>query len=1375
MFATMTSPWTLQRYCLALAIVGLGGCAHSGGPPQPTSGATSPPDAPSPQSPGSASDQTAAGAETEHAEPSVEVLIDEALYVWDNERRLRRRYRFKYKLLRASALESDWSVISASWAPWHEEQPKLTATVTLPDGAVHTLDPQTLEISGTTDASAQTFSDGRRVRGPLPALAVGATVETTIDYQEHTPNFVGGALTYFSFGGWVPTKLAKVTLQAPAELPLNYSLQGIKIEPTRSTQDGQQTLVFEVKNIPVRDSPQPSRPPSSAHHPFLKASVAKDWASIAQAYAAKVDERLKDAPDVDLPEPPGADRAQVITAALAALHAKVRYTGLEFGAASLIPANPAQVLKRGYGDCKDKATLLVSMLKRRGIEAQVALLKSGYASPTLADVPSISHFNHAIVYVPGDRPLWLDATVQNQPINDIPVALQGRQALIASPKTKALLRIPELDASMNRYFEVREVRMLDFDAGSVAESSWGEGQMDRNLRYRYEDAKQADLETSLKKYVKRTYGADEVVDIRRTKEPQYRLDLVAKDAHWIDTGIGDATVPLDLNVLFEWLPKAAFVKKNETPARTEPLFFYQPYSAQLDYIIHPPDGFLPRVLPTDEQIQMGPALLTRKVTQSEGLLKIRYTFTSGKRTWTVQERAEFSKVADELKTTPQIAFDHQGDQLLSQGKTAAGLRLFQGAVAQAPQSSIRHARLAYALLGAGFGEAARDAARRAVKLAPKSFLAQHVLGETLLVGPFGRQYWPGMDRAGAIEAFGKTISIAPESPTAHHHLGRLLMFNDDTLSFGTQQELKDAITHLRKSHEVTPSEAVVTKLWTTLWASGDYGELKKELLKAPAGLERNSRLVAAYAVTDSVQVAQAKITELEGASFETVIPTAVQHLLRIRKYGLAAALATPPGGAATLGASQQSGLLRELRPWQDVLKAKQGPEQLAARFIVDITLKDKGEELWPLMSKAFIAEDKALSALHPDSSIAARNLAEARYSPRSLQLRSSFGTALMLDSALGGAISSSQGDDEVGYMVTWASRAPGTPTVYFFILKEGGQHKIRATSAYLAGVGAQTLRWLKQGNLTAALQWLDWAKDVSSPKEKRYSHAAFRRLWSSKRGRDRAAARLAASALLADSVGTAKGAVQPLKKALRGERTADTRVLTLALHQACLFAKDKPCAKEVSQELYERNRDSKEAVFRLLSSLMEAGDSEAAERLIQEDIEPADPDRAALLMGTLNMRLRTDIKGALKVLSARLGRSNVSSTLQNNYAWFALFADPIPPDAVAVAERVGTQTKFNDRDVVHTLGCLYAARGDLSKALLALKQLTSLSGRRRPRPSDWYLLGRIAEGLDLNDTAKRAYDRIPQPRLHNRTDTWWLAQAGLKRLKSKRDTVRGNP
>src|SRR5207237_6759909 len=108
-------------------------------------------------------------------------------------------------------------------------------------------------------------------------------------------------------------------------------------------------------------------------------------------------------------------RNYVIRRIVGSLHKNVRYTGVEFGESSLVPQFASETLKRRYGDCKDKATLLVTMLRSAGIPANLALLNSGPRRDIDTNLPGIGMFDHVIVYVPAsttDSDLGVDATAQ---------------------------------------------------------------------------------------------------------------------------------------------------------------------------------------------------------------------------------------------------------------------------------------------------------------------------------------------------------------------------------------------------------------------------------------------------------------------------------------------------------------------------------------------------------------------------------------------------------------------------------------------------------------------------------------------------------------------------------------------------------------------------------------------------------------------------------------------------------------------------------------------------------------------------------------------------------------------------------------------------
>ena len=143
------------------------------------------------------------------------------------------------------------------------------------------------------------------------------------------------------------------------------------------------------------------------------------------------------------------DAAQRIAPILAEIQANVRYTGFELGSAAYMPRPPAETLRRGFGDCKDKSVLLVSRLRQEGIPAYVVLL-TPYPSPDVnPDLPGIEGFSHAIVYVPGRPALWIDPTSEFTPATRLPYQDQGRWALVASNGSTQLVRTPQSRAEEN--------------------------------------------------------------------------------------------------------------------------------------------------------------------------------------------------------------------------------------------------------------------------------------------------------------------------------------------------------------------------------------------------------------------------------------------------------------------------------------------------------------------------------------------------------------------------------------------------------------------------------------------------------------------------------------------------------------------------------------------------------------------------------------------------------------------------------------------------------------------------------------------------------------------------------------------------------------
>ena len=139
----------------------------------------------------------------------------------------------------------------------------------------------------------------------------------------------------------------------------------------------------------------------------------------------------------------GGPQARAIKA-LRLVQDKIRYTSMSSGAGSYMPRSPAQVVRQRWGDCKDKAQLLVALLRRLHIEAWPALTDAKESMALDRGPPAPLAFDHVVVQARiGGKTYWLDPTIDNQGgtlANLAPLAY--RKALPVRPGQTQLEALP---------------------------------------------------------------------------------------------------------------------------------------------------------------------------------------------------------------------------------------------------------------------------------------------------------------------------------------------------------------------------------------------------------------------------------------------------------------------------------------------------------------------------------------------------------------------------------------------------------------------------------------------------------------------------------------------------------------------------------------------------------------------------------------------------------------------------------------------------------------------------------------------------------------------------------------------------------------------
>ena len=396
---------------------------------------------------------------------SAAVLEDDESYSFDEQGRSVHVAYIVYKVLTSKGAEG-WDSASVYWEPWHQARPRIQVRVIAPDLSVHVLDQKQITEAPAHDGDYKSYSDAKTLRAPFPAIEPGVVVEEEYITTETVPFFAAGHTGHVYFGReQVPVAHSVAEIDAPAGTNLRtdaLSLDGVK--PQRTEAAGRVTVVYEKGRLEGFDPVESNLPSDVSHLPIVAFSTGVSWQAMAREYSRIVDEHSDQTSVQSIVDGLIAGKtakADKEAAIIEWVDREIRYTGIEFDEGAIVPHDPVEVLNHKYGDCKDKATLLVTMLGAAGIPAYVALLNAGSRLDVPADLPGMGLFDHAIVYVPG-KPgqgpdLWIDATDPWARLGQLPASDQGRHALIARPETTALMLTPESSSKDNVLLEMRDV------------------------------------------------------------------------------------------------------------------------------------------------------------------------------------------------------------------------------------------------------------------------------------------------------------------------------------------------------------------------------------------------------------------------------------------------------------------------------------------------------------------------------------------------------------------------------------------------------------------------------------------------------------------------------------------------------------------------------------------------------------------------------------------------------------------------------------------------------------------------------------------------------------------------------------------------------
>jgi tetratricopeptide (TPR) repeat protein/transglutaminase-like putative cysteine protease len=1312
------------------------------------------------------------------------VLLEEGNFSIDIEGRCISRYRLAYRILNRTGVE-EWSSIAAGWNPWYQERPLVRARVVTPDGIGHVLSQETIDDSPASESSPNIYSDRMRVRAPLPAVTVGAVVEQEIVIREKEPFFAAGSTYRFFFGRGVRVLKTRMVIESPTEMPIRHVARLLpNVSTTRREEGGRTYLTVESGPMEAVKSIEAGMPADTPRWPNVAFTTGKDWSEVAARYGEIVDRRIASSDLKALvKETVGDARKRDIIAArlLERLRREVRYTGIEFGTSSIIPSSPQDTLRRKYGDCKDQAALMTKMLRTAGIPSYMALIRVGSGEDVDQDLPGLGEFDHAIVYVPGKRAIWIDPTDSYRPAGELPLYDQGRRALIAGGPFSSLIVTAEAPSTINRQVETREFYLAEQGKARVIETTLAWGSIGATYRRHYGESDEKTIREGLVDYARKTYLADGISAVEKSStksmDVPFRIRLKMDEAKRGFTEDVEAVVALSAFFLTERLPaQLTDIDKNANDERKHDYLIPEPYVYEARYQIVPPPGFTARQLPQSGTTRIGPMSLSREYSLKEdGSVSAILRFDTVKRRLTP---AEFMAARDSLQAlreekTTFVRFEQTGQAFLAAGKYHEALAEFRRLATLHPREALHRDQIAATLLEIGLGNAARKEAERAVALEPNSAAAHRTLAWVLQHDAFGRLRRKGFDRKRAIAGYRKAKALDPDDFLARGDLAILLEFNGEGDRYCRDADLAAAVEEYRAIRTALERTELDDNLLACLYWSERWKELKELALSLEPSEEHKQYILLAVAGEEGAAKAVKETYRYfpDPAKRRKTLEKLAVSLMHVRRYRVAADLLqeAAKGASNSAGLRMRIDLLKSMQRHEDLSITDENPGTVVKRMFLSLYVPETAPDRFISLFARSVRDEMGKSSSEREVRMVMQYLtAESRKTANGVPKE------VIVDFALNNMEYSVKGNGDGGYRVDISMPAFKKGIVSrVYVTKEEGRYRIVTFSAAPDVMGLEVLRRLESGDLEGAQTWLDWARDevVSEHSGDPLSEKLFPRIWTKGATADPGRMQLAAACLLS---GVSNCGVIPILLKEKERATGDLlATIDSALARAYL------ADKRYSDLLNLCDRLSKDyplspfifnmrvRAFRSMNRLDKVI-ALANARLLSI---PKDPE-ALRVLGHCSVHLGK-LKQAENFYRTLVKGGGAVALDFNNLAWLGLFHKSTDEEFLSLAERAVALSDGNSASSLHTLSALYAELGHTAEARETILRKMEIPGMNEPSSGDWYVLGRIAEQFGEKDAAIEAYGKVsrPAPEQAEPNSTYILARKRLLKLSGKSGNV----
>ncbi len=295
------------------------------------------------------------------------------------------------------------------------------------------------------------YTSARAFYVRFPRLNAGDVVELTYRVEDITAR--NAFADYFGEVAYLqstePIARAEYVLITPKARTFAFGKLTPGIKETVEEKGDARIHRFVALDVPALE-PEPGQPPLAEVLGHVHVSTYRSWDDMGRWYWGLVRDQFTADDEVrrrvaEITKGLTDDRAKV-RAVYDWVVQRTRYVALEFGIHGFKPYRCAQIFARGFGDCKDKATLIVTMLKELGIQATIVILRTGLRGDFPTEPASLAPFDHAIAYVPS-MDLYLDGTAEFTGSTELPAMDRGALAVQINEGRPKLVHLPHPPAS----------------------------------------------------------------------------------------------------------------------------------------------------------------------------------------------------------------------------------------------------------------------------------------------------------------------------------------------------------------------------------------------------------------------------------------------------------------------------------------------------------------------------------------------------------------------------------------------------------------------------------------------------------------------------------------------------------------------------------------------------------------------------------------------------------------------------------------------------------------------------------------------------------------------------------------------------------------